>query len=80
MSRTTSRREAHVQQEKPAAPPPPSLAHASGSPGGAGGAPEPPAPAERLSRKWQTVAFLWGTAFLFLWTYELLSAIFKALS
>jgi hypothetical protein len=75
MSRTTSRREAHVQQERPAAPPPPPVAEAAGEPG----RPEPPAPAERLSPKWQTVAFLWGTAFLFLWMYELLSALLKAL-
>ncbi len=79
MSRTTSRRDAHVQQEKPAAPPPPPAAHAPGEPGGPGENPEPPAAPEPLSRKWQTVAFLWGTAFLFLWMYEVLSALFKAL-
>ncbi len=74
MSRTTSRRDVHVQ-DKPAPPVPPSAAP-QGAPDGP---PDPPAPPERLSRKWQTVAFLWGSAFLFLWVYEILSAILKAL-
>jgi hypothetical protein len=74
MTRATSRREAHVQPDKPAAPPPQAV-----PPGGPEGTPEPPAPPERLSRKWQTVAFLWGTAFAFLWLYELLSALLKAM-
>ncbi len=83
MSRTTSRREAHVQQDRPAATTPVAHApgsppHAPGSPGGAGGAPEPPVP-ERLSRKWQIVAFLWGSTFFFLWMFELLTALFRAM-
>jgi hypothetical protein len=75
MARTTSHHKGHVTHDKPASPPPPEAASAAGP----GGSPDPAASAEGLSRQWQTVAFLWVTAFVFLWAFELLSALFKAL-
>ncbi len=72
MARTTSHHKGHVQHDRPAAPPPPEGAT------GPGGSPQP-APAGELSRQWQTVAFLWITSFVFLWAFELLAALFKAL-
>ena len=75
MARATSHHKSHVQHDRPAAPPPTEAAPAVGS----GGSHPAGSPAEGMSRQWQAVAFLWCTAWVFLWAFELLSALFKAL-
>jgi hypothetical protein len=68
-----------VQSDKPAPPAPPSASEA-GKGGASDGANPSPARTEGLSRAWRLVAFLWITSFVFLWLFELLSALFQALS
>jgi hypothetical protein len=71
MTRANPRRGPHVQADKPAHPAePPAAAEPADA------APAPPG----LSRPWRVVLTFWVSAFVCLWMYELLSALFRALS
>lgn len=73
MTRSPSDPSSHIQGEKPGAGAAPAAnADAPVAPSAAGGG--------RLSFGWRLALFLWATSFVFLWLYELLAAVRRALT
>jgi hypothetical protein len=76
MARSAPRRPAQGQQDRPEVPARQGE-QAAGPPQGADAANPGPAP---LHWGWRLALFLWATSFAFLLAYELLAAVFKAIS
>jgi hypothetical protein len=66
-------RGAHRRESQPPAAPAPAAVPAEPAPA----APLPEEAPGKLSWRWKTVAFVWGTAFAALALYELLQALFR---